>query len=513
MGVWLACLSSCAAKSMAKTQQSAYRIVRGSTHGLQDAENFLLTLSNSPAARELFDHDNNISIVRAPGRLDVMGGIADYSGSLVLQLPIQQAALAAVQRDDSQPNNSQLLKVVSLGNNENGRVTNRFAMPLGNLAPDGRPLEYPAAREYFQKSEQGWAAYIAGVVLVLMQECGATFHGMRILLDSHVPEGKGVSSSAAIEVATMQAVCAAFDIKLEARTLALLCHKVENLVVGAPCGVMDQMTAACGEQGRLLKLLCQPADAQGTVAIPNEIAFWGIDSGVRHFISGSDYSSVRVGAFMGYRMIADLAGFPVRVSPNAAQLEIIDPRWKGYLANLTPPEFEQYRQQIPEQITGKDFMMKFQGTTDPVTQVDPERTYAIRQPTAHPVYENSRVLTFAELLATQPREKQNEKQLDRLGELMYESHASYSACGLGSEGTDLLVQLARNTGRGSGLYGAKITGGGSGGTVAILGKRDAGPAINEIASTYAQRSGHDPIVFDHSSPGAAAFGFLQLTSK
>ena len=216
-----------------------------------------------------------------------------------------------------QPNSSHSVEIVSLGNIENGRSRTDFAMPLNDIAHEGRPLEYRAARDYFRRSPgQRWAAYIAGVLLVLMHECGERFSGLRILLDSHVPEGKGVSSSAAIEVATMQAVCAAFDIKLDPRSLALLSQKVENLVVGAPCGIMDQMTAACGEQGRLLKLLCQPADVQGTVAVTNEIAFWGIDSGVRHSISGSDYSSVRVGAFMGYRIIADLAGVQVRANAN-----------------------------------------------------------------------------------------------------------------------------------------------------------------------------------------------------
>jgi galactokinase len=490
---------------LAKTRQSEYRIVRGSSRGLADVENFLLTLSSSREAQVLFDREHDIFVGRAPGRLDVMGGIADYSGSLVLQLPIQQAALAAVQLNDLQS-----VQILSLGNSKNGRGSASFSMLLNDLAPAGRPLDYDAAREYFRRnSGHEWAAYIAGALLVLMHECDARCSGIRILLDSHVPEGKGVSSSAAIEVATMQAICAALDIKLEPRTLALLCQTVENRVVGAPCGVMDQMTAASGEQDRLLKLLCQPADVQGSVEVPHEIAFCGIDSGVRHSVSGSDYSSVRIGAFMGYRIIADLAGLPVRVDPNAALVEIPDARWEGYLANLTPAEFEQYRQQIPEQMVGREFLAKFHGTTDPVTQVDPQRNYATRRPTAHPVHENFRVRRFAELLVGRP----GETQFEQLGELMYESHASYSACGLGSEETDLLVNLVRASGPKNGLYGAKITGGGSGGTVAILGKREAEWAVHEIANSYSKKTGHHPIVFRHSSPGAAAFGFLHVTCK
>ena len=129
------------------------------------------------------------------------------------------------------------------------------------------------------------------------------------MISSQIPIGKGVSSSAALEVAAMQAVCAAFEIRVEPRQLALLCQKVENTIVGAACGVMDQITANCGVENSLIALLCQPAEIQGTVPIPETMEFWGIDSGVRHAVAGSDYTSVRIGAFMGYRIIADLAGF------------------------------------------------------------------------------------------------------------------------------------------------------------------------------------------------------------
>ena len=91
---------------------------------------------------------------------------------------------------------------------------------------------------------------------------------------------------------------------------------------------------------------------------------------------------------------------------------------------------------------------------------------------------------------------------------MYESHASYSACGLGSTGTDDLVELVKAAGVGDGLYGAKITGGGSGGTVAVLGTRDAGAAVAKVASSYAEKTGHQPYIFSGSSPGSAAFGHL-----
>ena len=93
---------------------------------------------------------------------------------------------------------------------------------------------------------------------------------------------------------------------------------------------------------------------------------------------------------------------------------------------------------------------------------------------------------------------------------MSDSHASYSACGLGSDGTDRLVALARDAGPAQGIYGAKITGGGSGGTVAVLADAGAGNAVRAIASQYADETGREAYVFDGSSPGAAHIGAIRL---
>lgn len=488
-----------------------YRITYGSIHNLDDVAAFIEILNtlrhhSAVAARELFDRREEIFVTRAPGRLDVMGGIADYSGSLVLQLPLQEAIFAALQ-----PDNSREVKIVSLCG-ENNKGANFFKMLLNDFERDKEPISYAEARALFrQNPNQNWAAYVAGAFPVLMRERQIRFkHGARILIASQVPEGKGVSSSAAIEVAVFNAVLAAFDISIEPREIALLCQKVENEVVGAPCGVMDQMAVECGEADKLLALLCQPAELQGMRSIPEEISVWGIDSGIRHSVGAGDYGSVRTGAFMGYRIIAELAGFRVEDTATEGVVRIDDPKWEGYAANLTPAEFEEsYAAHLPEQITGKDFLARYRGITDIVTAVHPERKYAVLNPTAHPVYENARVHRFAELLSASV----TESVLRELGELMYASHASYSACGLGSEGTDLLVELVRETGNAEELYGAKITGGGSGGTVAVLGRRGSDQAIAQIASQYARRTGYRPRLFAGSSPGAAAFGYLKLIGE
>jgi L-arabinokinase len=94
---------------------------------------------------------------------------------------------------------------------------------------------------------------------------------------------------------------------------------------------------------------------------------------------------------------------------------------------------------------------------------------------------------------------------------MYESHASYGTCGLGSKGTDCLVALVRAEGPSAGLYGARITGGGSGGTVAVIGRRDAVPAIARVADAYERQTGYRPHVFAGSSPGVKVFGSRSVT--
>lgn len=481
-----------------------YQIVHGETRGLSDAAAFIETLNElerapAPEARQLFDPTAELVVTRAPGRLDVMGGIADYSGSLVLEAPIREATFVALQRDLSRR-----LRIVSLSQDFTQALA--FEMALADFERAGEPIEYENARARFQQSPaQHWAAYVAGVFLTLMRERGVRFgRGARILICSSVPQGKGVSSSAALEVAVMQAVAAAFEVAIEPREMALLCQKVENLVAGAPCGVMDQVTAVCGQAGHLLSLLCQPAELRGEIPIPEEIAFWGLDSGVRHAVTGADYGSVRVGAFMGYRIIADLAGFKVA---GGAPAQIDDPRWGGYLANLTPSEFEQhYAAHLPERIEGAEFLSRYKGTTDAVTRIAPERSYAVRVPAAHPIYEHHRVRLFAELLQGEI----SEERIKLAGELMYQSHASYSACGLGSAATDRIVELVRDAGPAQGLYGAKITGGGSGGTVAILSRRDAVDSVRKIAGRYAQETSYQPYIFSGSSPGSAGFGYLRL---
>jgi galactokinase len=443
-----------------------------------------------------------IVLARAPGRLDLMGGIADYSGSLVLELPLAMAAVTAVQITDEP-----YITVHSTLEAADVRIANH------ELLPAGHPIEYQQAQQRFAADPAThWASYLLGVLLTLAIEEGCALPGMRIYLASDVPAGKGVSSSAAIEVATMRAAAAALGITIDGRTLAIMCQKVENLIVGAPCGIMDQMTSACGEADTLLALRCQPAELEPSVHIPASLRIWGIDSGIRHAVTGADYGSVRVGAFMGYRIMMDQDGAPT-TAISAGRVRIHDTHYAGYLANVTPSQWlQQYRDHVPITMSGEAFLRQYHGFSDTITTIDPQQVYAVRMPTEHPIHEHHRVQVFRTLLKTLPLHGLQE--LDSatciaLGELMYQSHASYSACGLGSAGTDAIVQLVRKAGPQAGVYGAKITGGGSGGTVAILARYDAEAVIHAIAERYQQQTGHAALVIGGSSPGAIASGVFR----
>jgi L-arabinokinase len=483
----------------------ALRIMTNSSsiHRLSDTHEFIASLGGSiaslPLWQDLFDSRRELIVTRAPGRLDLMGGIADYSGSLVLQWPIHNAVHAAIQR-----HRSNRVRIASVSEEPN-KTPRLFEINLDELFSSN----YSTLRARFEgEPENHWAAYVAGAFPVLLRERNSSFReGAHILIKSGVPEGKGVSSSAALEVASMQAVATAYELKIAATELALLCHKVENLVVGAPCGVMDQMTAACGEANRLLELLCQPAKLNGTIPLPAELEIWGIDSGIRHSVTGADYRTVRTAAFMGYRIIAELAGL-LSKQAEGGHLIIDDQRWKGYLANIAREDFErEYAPRIPERMSGDDFLDRYDGITDTVTSVDCTVQYPVLAATRHPIYENARVNTFAAIL----KDWRGDEQARILGDLMYESHESYSTCGLDSDGTDALVALVRAAAEDN-LYGAKITGGGSGGTVAVLGRRGADEAVHKVAARYREQTGYEPAIICGSSPGASAFGYLKIAT-
>lgn len=442
---------------------------------------------------------------KAPGRLDVMGGIADYSGSLVLEIPIRElvTASAALRADN-------LIRVHSVNVRQQGSAQ-EVAIQLPSLCnPDGSPNFLKAREVITQDRNNKWALYIIGCLLVLMKEKNIYTKGVDIWIDSEVPIGKGVSSSAAIEVAVLMALCRLYDVTLTYETeLPILAQKVENQVVGAACGLMDQITAYLGEANRITPILCQPDLVMPPLTIPDDVLLIGVDSGVKHEVSGSAYSEVRAAAFMGYSIIAQSLG------ANLADLLACKEHghreglpFKGFLANISPEQYEaEFAGILPEKMLGSEFLTRFHTTTDPVTKVDPQVTYQVKACTEHPIYENSRVSLFANLLenlASPIPKSLAQANLREMGMLMYAAHESYSKCGLGNKYTDELVELCKNAAEEHGIFGAKITGGGSGGTVCILGyPKTSMDFIRHELNRYSSRNRFNITIFEGSSSGGA----------
>jgi L-arabinokinase len=403
----------------------------------------------------LFSSGEPIVVARAPGRLDVLGGIADYAGGLVLGLPIRDAALAAAQgASDGR------VVVVSGSRRMTIAAAELVELPLAELA-----------RRF--AGQDTWAAYLLGPVALLAREEPLPLTGLRLLVSSSVPEGKGLGSSAAVEIAAAGAAAGVFGVSLDPRSLALLGQRAEQLLAGAPCGVMDQMTAACAEAGHLLALSCRPAEVVGSFALPSGIAVWGIDSGARHAVRGAAYRRARCASFMGKALLG---------------------LYREYLTTLSLRELEVER--LPEHMTGADFLRDHDGIDDELTSVEPEVEYPVRAATLHPVMEQARVERFLGLLDGPV----GASRAGLLGELMGASHAGYSRCGLGMAVTDSIVEAVQRAGWQRGLIGARVSGGGSGGTVVVIGREEAEPLVRSLA----ERLGAGLI--SGTSPGAAWFG-------
>jgi galactokinase len=437
-------------------------------------------------------------IARAPGRLDVMGGNVDYTGGMVLQGLVREAVWVAVQ-----PRSDDAIRVLNPG-------AARFGWAMDFQLGSGELCAPESVRAHCEEREGSrWGRYVLGALYFLKRFYGCQ-GGAEVFIASDLPPNKGVSSSAALEIATLKAAAAAWGISLEGVALATAGQWVENVVAGAACGIMDQAAIVLGRENHLLPMLCQPCRPFAPVALPEGICLWGIDSMAPRSTSGEAYETARAAAFMGYRLICQLEGIDVVREQDAAIPRWTDSRWKGYLSNLLVSEFHTcYEHRLPESLSGREFIERAGEHVDPFTTIDPLREYPVRAAVRYATEENLRVQRVSSLLesvARDGRESSLRSSLQMIGEILCQSHVAYAECGLGSAGCDELVARALN----AGLPGAKMTGGGAGGVVAVLGCSDDWPMVCSIARDYAGERGVMPHIFEGSSDGIDAFGVRTL---
>jgi L-arabinokinase len=455
-------------------------------------ESLLQKPNADPTGFAGFFNSGEIWAARVPARLDVMGGIADYSGANVCEGVLGRGMLMALQpRTDS----TLRLRTLQVGQGRRSLPV-ETRIPLSYLSSGEGLASYADVRALCHANPLvNWAAYIGGTIFTLLKEESITIpYGFSMLLLSAVPMNVGIGSSAAVEIGTLACLNAYLGLKLDASRIARLGQMAENHVVGAPCGIMDQTAITSGRRGKLTHILCRPGQVLGDVEIPPGTGFVGINSMVRHSVAGNPYADVRIGAFIGKKLINE-----ARAKTGRAPVT--------YLAELSTGELQrEYAPLLPETILGSDFLAAHRTHDDPVTTIQPDATYRVAGPTRHPIEENERVLGF--IAALRAASGGDRKALMTAGELMYGAHDSYkNNCRLSVPEVDFLVDAVKKRGAIAGLYGAKITGGGTGGTVAIFGELDAlAEHVPQIATEYSRRVGDVPDIFEGTSAGAMEFG-------
>ena len=208
-----------------------------------------------------------VHVVRAPGRVNLIGEHTDYNDGLVFPMAIEpQVLLVCRARDD-------------------GKVR------LASTAFPGQVVEFSVEGK-IERGEPAWANYFRGVAAEL-EGAGIPLTGMDALVENTLPVGGGLSSSAAIEVGTGVAFLTLAGVEMDRDRLALICQKAEHEYALVPCGIMDQMIVATGKVGHATQYDCRSGAKQFVKLDPNDLRVVIVNSMVRHELTGGEYAERR----------------------------------------------------------------------------------------------------------------------------------------------------------------------------------------------------------------------------
>lgn len=357
-----------------------------------------------------------VGVWAAPGRVNLIGEHTDYNDGYVMPFALAQRVLiAAAPRDDG------TWSVTSLNNHS----TETF-----------RPTD-------LQPGMPGWQAYVAGVVWAL-QEAGHRVDGADLVLTSDVPEGAGLSSSAALECSVLTALADLNDLDIAGLERAKLARRAENAFVGAPTGLMDQAASTLCTTGHALFFDCRTDDAEqvrfDTASAGLEILV--LDTKTPHALVDSEYAARRASCEEAARML-------------------------GVAALRDVTNLDAALDQLPDTV--------------------------IRRRVRHVVTENTRVLEAVDVL-----------RAGRIADLAPLLDASHVSMRDDFEITVPQVDLAVETARASGALGARMTGGGFGGCIiALVPAGDVERVGGEIASSFVE-AGFGPPAHFAAIPSAGA---------
>jgi galactokinase len=363
-------------------------------------------------------------IVAAPGRVNIIGEHTDYNDGFVFPMAIERYTVIAADRP-----------AVAKG-------PAQFKWTCARL---GETAIINTA-EPMQKGKPAWANYIRGV-MAGFQKLGAELGSLDVVMQSTVPLGGGLSSSAALEVAAATLLEAVTGIKISAVDKALLCQKAEHEFAGVPCGIMDQFTSALGREGHLLLLDCRTRTTELVPMTDPNITVLITNTNVRHELGNGEYAKRRAQC----EEAAKILGVASLRDASMASLE-------ARKSAMDPVVFKRAR---------------------------------------HVIGEIDRTVKAAKAIRA--------GRLDELGQLMYASHDSLrDDYGVSCKELDEVVEIARKIGTKGGMIGCRMTGGGFGGCTVSLVKTSA---VHQIADTifneYQNATGIKPALFV-SRPAAGA---------
>ncbi len=372
------------------------------------------------AFRRQYGTDQGLRVFRAPGRVNLIGEHTDYNLGFVLPVALDLACYVAIA-----PSSDDQLRVYS----EEKRESRAWpAAAIGDLVP-----------------AHDWSDYPAGVARELVR-AGYRIHPNELLIHSTVPEGSGLSSSAALEVSCALALLG--DQPIEPLRLAELCRRAEGAFVGTPCGIMDQFVSVFARKNAALLIDCRSLEGQA-VDLPDGVEFLAVNTMVKHALGASAYKQ--------------------RTEECAAAVEAIhrlDPAVSS-LRDVTSALLETAAPSLP---------------------------HVIGRRARHVVTEDERVGLFVNA--------SRRRDIDRMGQLMVESHLSLQHdYEVSCAELDFLVDTAIGI---DGVLGARMTGGGFGGCTVNLLREGTGKRFRqEISAAYHERFGIAPqIVECHPSGGA-----------
>ncbi|ACL23122.1 galactokinase [Chloroflexus aggregans] len=367
----------------------------------------MFELSTIYAAFERYFGKPPTRIARAPGRVNLIGEHTDYNDGFVFPMALDRATYVA-----ARPRDDRIVRVFSV------KFRDEDQFDLDHIVRD---------------TQRQWVNYIRGVAKGLLAR-DLPLRGADLLIDSDVPSGSGLSSSAALEVAVGYTFQLLNQINLLGEELALLAQGAEHSFVGVKCGIMDQLIAALGEAGHALLIDCRDLSYR-PIPIPTGVRVVVCDSGVRHRLAGSEYNQRRAGCEEAVRILR----------PALGKIQA--------LRDVRSTDLAEYGHLLP-----------------------PELLPLVR----HVVSENERTLAAADALAA--------GDVVKMGQLMVESHQSLrdDYCVSIAE-LDTLVDLALAA---PGCYGSRMTGGGFGGsTVSLVEAEKVDEFVAAMIAGYAIRTG------------------------